>query len=98
MYGEEHYECAHARNNPPTPKVLSQLSHGLYASRKDFVRESRALRVSAKSAFTAVESRRLTTRAVLRDSSTRLPTIVSEAVPSCSPSLSTIASDSNIIN
>src|SRR5258706_15964939 len=38
MYGEEHYECAHARNNPPTSRVLSQLSHGLYTSRKELKR------------------------------------------------------------
>src|SRR5258707_1099015 len=35
MYGEEHYECAHARNNPPTSRVLSQLNHSLYTSRKE---------------------------------------------------------------
>src|SRR6266478_2025524 len=40
MYGEEHYECAHARNNPPPSKVLSQLSHGLFTSRKELCRRS----------------------------------------------------------
>jgi len=35
MYGEEHYECAHARNNPPPSGVISQFSHGSYTSRKE---------------------------------------------------------------
>src|ERR1700682_2970775 len=38
MYGEERYKCGHSRNNPPTSRVLSQLSHGLYTSRKELKR------------------------------------------------------------
>jgi len=34
MYGEEHYECAHAHNNSCSSRILSKFSHGLYTRKE----------------------------------------------------------------
>src|SRR5882724_11814587 len=97
MYGEEHYECAHSRNNPPTSRVLSQLSHGLYTSRKDLVLESRTLRVRRRllspPSNLDVLPQGPSCEIVQRDHQYRL-----RGGSFLFASLSTIASDTNIIN